>query len=85
MVRAPCVARDVLGMASKVHDIVRTVDLDCDGLVSWDEFKRAFHDPGETCVFDVDVPMHVKPVRSKIPRIQESSLGRECVGCRELG
>ncbi|CAM9367595.1 unnamed protein product, partial [Sphacelaria rigidula] len=29
----------------QVHDIVRTVDLDCDGYVSWEEFKRAFHEP----------------------------------------
>lgn len=32
----------------QVHDIVRTVDLDCDGYISWDEFKRAFHEPGES-------------------------------------
>jgi EF-hand domain pair len=25
-----------------IHDIVRTVDLDCDGYVSWPEFKKAF-------------------------------------------
>lgn len=31
-----------------MHDIVRTVDLDCDGYVSWEEFKRAFHEPGKT-------------------------------------
>lgn len=31
----------------QVHDIVRTVDLDCDGYISWDEFKRAFHEPSK--------------------------------------
>ncbi|CAM9255641.1 unnamed protein product [Laminaria digitata] len=30
---------------SQVHDIVRTVDLDCDGYVSWEEFKHAFFEP----------------------------------------
>lgn len=32
----------------QVHDIVRTIDLDCDGFVSWEEFKRAFLEPGES-------------------------------------
>ena len=25
-----------------IHDIVRTIDTDCDGYVSWLEFKKAF-------------------------------------------
>eukprot|EP00953_Heterococcus_sp_UTEX-ZZ885_P020826 11654-Heterococcus_DN1.PRE.1 len=29
-----------------IHDIVRTVDLDCDGYVSWPEFKKAFSSTG---------------------------------------
>lgn len=43
----------VLNIASRtynvqVHDIVRTVDLDCDGYVSWEEFKHAFFEPSES-------------------------------------
>ncbi|CAM9183768.1 unnamed protein product [Choristocarpus tenellus] len=30
---------------SEVQDVVRTIDLDVDGYVSWDEFKCAFHEP----------------------------------------
>lgn len=60
MVRARCLVRAVHGMVSKVHDIVRTVDLDCDGLVSWDEFKRAFHDPGETLMVVLDVAINAR-------------------------
>lgn len=33
---------------AQVHDIVRTVDLDCDGYVSWEEFKHAFFEPSES-------------------------------------
>lgn len=36
--------------AVQVHDIVRTVDLDCDGYVSWDEFKLAFFKPSKRVV-----------------------------------
>ncbi len=36
-----------------VHDIMRIVDLDCDGLASWTEFRKAFHDLYE--VQDIDM------------------------------
>ncbi len=39
-------------MPAGVHDIMRIIDLDCDGLASWTEFKKAFHDPYE--VQDID-------------------------------
>ncbi|KAG5189404.1 hypothetical protein JKP88DRAFT_301989 [Tribonema minus] len=37
-----------------VHDIVRTVDLNSDGYVSWDEFKKAFGEPDEDADGDAD-------------------------------
>lgn len=37
----------VVWCGMQVHDIVRTVDLDCDGYVSWDEFKHAFFKPSK--------------------------------------
>ena len=42
------VAAAAAAAAVQVHDIVRTIDLDCDGFVSWDEFKRAFFKPSES-------------------------------------
>lgn len=41
---------DFDGRIFQVHDIVRTVDLDCDGYVSWGEFKRAFHEPCKSLI-----------------------------------
>ena len=43
-----------------IHDIVRTIDTDCDGYVSWQEFKRAFAFKTRTAGICICLNMHLQ-------------------------